>query len=445
MGSKGRVAQKMSSAVEQSPLASRLGPDTSEAVGRRLGDVAWLAALRAEAASVSGEMAMPNSRQQRPWKYFDVATVSLEEFEPGMGATGSAAAIMKSLPAAGSGVVIQENGETLVAESRVKGLVLTDFADARSSQSQAVRRHLASLIPLGRSKLTALHYAFLRGGIFVEAAANVELATPVRIVRTLVSGNQLATPHTLIVTGANSRVSVIEDYTSGDGEIVALPVVEIVPGPGSEVRYTALHRWGENTRVFSEQRTLTERDSELVGLSVVTGGRVVKSHIEASLEGRGSSSELYGLCLGKDQQHIDFYTLQDHIGADTRSDLLFKSALRGSSRSVYYGLTRVGLGARNANANQEDRNLLLSRTAKADSDPVLEILTNDVIRVSHGATAGPVDEEQLYYLQARGIERPAAEALLVRGYVNQVLDRLPDEQLRAEIEALVETQLEGTA
>jgi Fe-S cluster assembly protein SufD len=267
----------------------------------------------------------------------------------------------------------------------------------------------------------------------------------VRIDRALVDGGQLAAPHTLIVTGANSRVNVIEDFRSSDEDIAVIPVVEIVPGPGSVVRYTVLHQWGSATRVFSEQRTLTERDSAVVSLSLVTGGAVLKSHIESSLVGRGSSSELFGLGVGDGRQHVDFYTLQDHIGPDTRSDLLFKSALKGHARSVYYGLTRVGLGAKNADANQEDRNLLLSPTAKADSDPVLEILTNDVIRVSHGATAGPVDEEQLFYLQTRGLTHQAAEALLVRGFLNQVLDRVPDEALREELTIAIEARLGASA
>jgi Fe-S cluster assembly protein SufD len=230
---------------------------------------------------------------------------------------------------------------------------------------------------------------------------------------------------------------VVEDCTSGEGDLIVLPVVEIEPGPGAEVRYTVLHRWGENTRVFSEQRTVTERDSALVGLSVSIGGAVVKSHIESALVGRGSSSELLGLAWGYADQHSDFYTLQDHIGPDTRSDLLFKAALTDEARSVYYGLTRVGLGARNADANQENRNLLLSPYAKADSDPVLEILTNDIIRASHGATAGPVDREQLYYFAARGIDAATAQRMLVRAFLGEVLGRVKETAIRDEVAALV--------
>jgi Fe-S cluster assembly protein SufD len=240
-------------------------------------------------------------------------------------------------------------------------------------------------------------------------------------------------------------VTIIEDLRSTDDDAVVIPAVEIFPGPGASVRYVVVHRWGANTRVFSEQTTLTDRDSELNSLSVVVGGRQVKSHITGKLEGRGSSSVVLGLALGAGNEYSDFYTLQDHVGADTRSDLLIKAALEGESQSVYYGLTKVGLGAKNANANQENRNLLLSKKAKADSDPVLEILTNDVIRVSHGVTAGPVDEEQLYYLESRGISREAAQDLLVRAFLGQVLDRVPDENLRNELAEVVDAKLRGAA
>ena len=124
----------------------------------------------------------------------------------------------------------------------------------------------------------------------------------------------------------------------------------------------------------------------------------------------------------------------------TFSDLLFKSALGGTSKSVYYGITRIGENARNSSANQQNRNLLLSPTAQADSDPVLEILTNDVQRVSHGATVGPVEDDQLFYLRSRGLTLAEATDLLIRGFFLEVLDRVPDEQLRQELEGLVESR-----
>jgi Fe-S cluster assembly protein SufD len=420
-----------------------LTPAASLELSARLNDPSWLAALRARAAALAAHLPMP-APVERPWKYLDISQLSLDGYRPAVDAGDGP----RDPAGFGAGLgdwaalLLQRNSETVFGESR-SAITLADFAEAVGETGAVVERLLGAGVPPERSKLTALHYAFLRGGVLVNAGAEVEERRPVHIVRSLEAEGQLAAPHTLIVTGANSRVTVIEEYRSGEGDIVALPVVEIFPGPGAQVRYFALHRWGNGTRAFLEQRTVAEHDSALVSFALATGGSVVKSHLESSLVGRGASSELYGLALGSGSQHLDFYTLQDHIGPDTRSDLLFKSALYDRARAVYYGVTRVGNEARNADANQENRNLLLSGRAKADSDPVLEILTSNVIRASHGATAGPVDRDQLYYLETRGIAPKEAEALLVRGFLGEVLGRVQDVLLREALEALVEEKLEA--
>jgi len=414
----------------------------SKAIGAAAGDTPAISELRARAAALAETLPLPDSYKERPWKYVDVSGLDIAAYQPGAAARSHAelTALRERYGVAEGALLVQENGGTIGAEA-ADGVMLVDFAQAESKAAALIDQKLGSVVPPERNTFTALHYAYLRGGVLVHVQPNAEVAQPVRIVRDLQAG-QLAAPHTLIVTGANSRVEVIEDFRSTDEAILVLPAVEVVPGPGSTVRYTALHRWGKQTRVFTEQHMVSERDSAFVATNVVIGGLLVKGHVESSLIGRGSSSELFGLFLGDGDQQIDFYTLQDHIGPDTRSDLLYKSALKDRSRSAYYGLTRVGLGAHNADANQEDRNLLLSSDARADSDPVLEILTNNIIRCSHGATAGPVDDEQLFYLESRGIPHLEAEAMLVRAFLGQVLDRIPDATLRAELEAVVESKLE---
>jgi Fe-S cluster assembly protein SufD len=439
----------MTSVVEDTSRLVAFSPEASETLGNQLKDIPAMAALRAAAAERASSLALPEPRRERPWKYMDMALVDLAHYSPAADASwrGNDNEIRArfGLGGATGACLAQHNSATILAHA-TDDVSIADFAEVTSGTD--TWGHLESALGTAvaaDSKLGALHYACLRGGVIVDVRANAEVADPVRISREYSGAGQLATPHTLVVTGANSRVTIIEDYRSSDADILVLPAIEILPGPGSQVRYVSLHRWGANTIVAGEQRTVTDRDSELTSISVVTGGRVVKSHIIGSLKGRGSSSEVLGLVMGAGNEYADFYTLQDHIGADTRSDLLIKSALEGASQSVYYGLTRVGLGARNADANQENRALLLSKQAKADSDPVLEILTNDVIRVAHGATAGPVDEEQLYYLESRGISRQAAEDLLVRAFLGQVLDRVPDEGVRDELAAIVEAKLQRAA
>ncbi len=372
------------------------------------GDAPAVAGLRARAAALAGELAWPDSHEQRPWKYYDAS---------GIGITPATPLSTVELSIAGPSVA------TRLRDGAPQGF--------------------GTVVRPETDRITALHYAFFGEGAVVSVPANAELAEPVRLTWS-VSGAGFAAPHTTIVTGANSRVTVIEEFSSADDDIVVLPVAEVVPGPGAEVRHYVVHRWGPKTRVFLNQRFLgAGRDAAYKSLHMVLGGAVVKGHLESTMQERGTASELLGVAYGLGNTNADFYTLQDHVGPDTRSDLKYKSALKDEARAVYYGLTRVGLGARNADANQENRNLLLSKSARADSDPVLEILTSDIIRASHGATAGPVDQEQLFYLQARGIPRAEAEALLVTAYLEDVLARVPDEAIRGELIALLEEKLDA--
>jgi len=402
----------MTSAVEQRMDFSA----ASAAVGREWRDAAWQAELRSRALAIANGLDWPDSRAERPWKYYDAARIGLtpetELADVGVTIAGDAAGYAQR------------------------------FGEANGAAAETIARHAGTVVLPETDRLTALHYALLRDGVLVNVPANIEVAEPIRLVRS-VSKAGVSTPHTLIVTGANSRVTVVQEYTSSDEAIVVLPVAEVLPGPGAEVSYYCVHNWGARTRVFAHQRFLgAEPDASFRNLHMVLGGEVVKGHLESTLQARGTASELLGVAYGTGNSHGDFYTLQDHIGPDTRSDLLYKSALRDSSRAIYYGQTRVGLGAKNADANQENRNLLLSKTARADSDPVLEILTSNIIRASHGATAGPVDQEQLYYLQARGIRHRDAEAMLVRAFLEAVLGRVPNEATRDELSAKLEAKLE---
>lgn len=386
--------------------------DASVAAGKAAGDAEWLARLRQSAAELAGKIDWPNSRASRPWKYYDVTNLGLTPETP-------AAHLQVSWEAPATVAVSRFSANSGPASSRPGGAVLPET-----------------------DRITALHYALLADGVLIDVPANTASAV-VRLI-SRVSGGGATAPHTLIVTGANSSVTVIEEYTSDDRDTVVLPAAEVIPGPGSEVRYYVLHRWGANTRVILNQRFLgTNPGASLQNLQVVLGGQVVKGHLESSLDGRGSTSELLGVTYGTGVEHADFYTLQDHIGPDTRSDLEYKSALKDESTAVYYGLTRVGLGAKNADANQENRNLILSKSARADSDPVLEILTSDIIRASHGATAGPVDQDQLFYIQARGIPYAEAESMLVHAFLEDVLTRVPDDAIRDQLIAIVQEALDA--
>jgi Fe-S cluster assembly protein SufD len=246
-----------------------------------------------------------------------------------------------------------------------------------------------------------------------------------------------------VVAGEGSSVSLVNDSYSADGgpQTLVAGAVEIICRPQAQVRYFDIERWNRGTYSFNTIRGRLERGSELTVASVGFGGRLTRSRVEAFLEGENSRASLVGVSFGDGEQHFDYQTLQDHMARGTASDLLYKAALTEKASEVWYGTVRIRKGASGSDANQTSRNLLLSSRAKAAPIPVLEIEQYDILRCSHGATAGPLDEEQLFYLESRGVDHEEAERMLVGAFFHEVLDRIPDQAVRAGIEEALTAKL----
>jgi Fe-S cluster assembly protein SufD len=197
-----------------------------------------------------------------------------------------------------------------------------------------------------------------------------------------------------------------------------------VVGANAHVRYVQLQQFGTSTWNFSTQRSDLAQDASLRTLNVAVGGRLSRNTVQVVLNGRGSQADVLGIVDVAGRQHVDFQTLQDHFGDATRSDLVIHNALRERSSTNFTGLIRINKSAHQTESSQEQKNILLSDASKADSDPKLEILNNDVIRCTHGAAVGPVDEEMVFYLQSRGLDRTTAEQLIVDGFFQSTLARL---------------------
>ena len=202
-------------------------------------------------------------------------------------------------------------------------------------------------------------------------------------------------------------------------------VTELHIGAGARVRFINSQDLGRHVYDLRTQTALLERDSHLEWLTVTLGGRVSRSTQHSTMRGPGAEVVVTGLYLPDGRQHLAFDTLQDHVAAGCTSDLLYQGALLSRSRSVYEGTIRAWPGAQKTNAYQSNRNLLLSKKARADSLPRLEIEAND-LRCTHGATVSPVDDEQIFYLMSRGIPRADAVRLIVEGFFQPSLDRLPE-------------------
>jgi Fe-S cluster assembly protein SufD len=325
-----------------------------------------------------------------------------------------------------------------------RGVIFTDMATAVEERPDLVREYfMTRCVPPGDSKFAALHAAFWDTGTFLYVPKGVAVELPLRSIVSASLDGTASLSHTLIVLDEESQATFAEDFTSPTGKASGFSsrVTEIILKRGTNLHYAGLQHWGKSVLDFHTERVVLERDSTVILQTIELGSRLSKGRVEAILAGDGASAKLLGLYVEDGRQHLDRYTLQDHRAANGTSDLLFKGVLTDRSRSVFSGLIRVSPEGKKTAAYQQNRNLLLSPGARADSIPNLEIGANDIIGCTHGATVGKVDEEQLFYLMCRGLSRIEATHLIVEGFVDPLIEQVPitglREALRQEIQARV--------
>ena len=321
--------------------------------------------------------------------------------------------------------------------------IVVDLQRAAREQPELVREHLGSAVSPGEWKYQSLHSALWSGGCLCYVPANVEVELPIEYGIGLTTPGLGLFPHLLIIAERNSKVTVIQESVSPtlDGLNVVAGTVEIIAREGAQVRFVDVQRWGRNVQNFSTMRALLSKDASLQAILLGLGGTITKSRLDVLMNESGSRTELLGLFFGDSDQTFNYDTLQDHIAPRTESDLLFKSTLTDQASLTWNGIVNVHKTASQAAANQTSRNLLLSDKASAAPTPILEISAHDVLRCSHGATVGPVDQEQIFYLQSRGIPAEEAERMLVRGFFSEVLERVPSERLQKRVFGVLEAKL----
>lgn len=398
-------------------------------------------------------LALPTpSQETEEWRYTDLSGLELTfaPFAAGVRAENLDGIEERILQAAGSvgeraGLQIQHN--SIVAVSHLdpalaaKGVIFTDLDLAAREHPELVEPYLHALVPTARTRFTALHGAFRTGGTFLYVPDGVVVEAPIQTLVWLDADGAAVFPHTLIVVGEDAEVTFIDRYVSPDlGRALSDAVVEIHTGPASRVRYVSIQEWGSGVVHLGIQRARLARDVDFRSVAVGFGASLARAEAESVLAEPGASSEMLGVFFADGHQHFDHRTEQDHVAPACHSDLLYKGALRDESRAVYSGWVHVRPGARGTDAMQTSRNIVLSDRAKADAIPNLEIENNDV-RCGHAASVGPVEEETLFYLQSRGIGRDEAERLIVFGFFQEVLDRIPLEEVRQGVAAAIEREL----
>jgi Fe-S cluster assembly protein SufD len=342
---------------------------------------------------------------------------------------------VRALPLEGLHRASPQTEITLSDEAKAAGVIFAPLASALGDAPGGVRERLYSVVKPDEWKYLALNAALWDGGALLYVPKGVELTAPLHMLTSGARDDSAALfTRTLVVAEAHSRVALIDESTSPDGQrTMVSDAVEIVLGDGAKLDYYDVNRWGDGVYNFKTVRAVLGRDAEFTVLAAGIGSKLTKMRIDTEMPQSGARAQLLGVTFGNADQHFDYNTLQNHVGNHTISDLQFKSALTDSSSLVWYGITRINPTAGGSEANQTSRNMLLSDHAKAAPIPILEIEAWDVSKCSHGATAGPVDENELFYLEARAIPREVAQQMLVEGFFADVIDRIPNEELRARV------------
>lgn len=354
---------------------------TTEAV-RALDGPDWLAARRLAAFERFSAAARP-THEEEIWRYSRVEQLDLERFVP--------------------------------------AAPITSIRGAQGLQSEAEFAPSAAVDPY----FDELNEAFSTP-LVLRIPRGKAVAEPIRIDHT-VSAGQAAFPRLVVEAGDDCEVTIIETFaTIGDdpdaAEAAVFPVLDLRVGPAARVRYLAVNELGRSTWLIGHLRSTGERDSTVSVGTVSLGGSYARFRTTARAVGQGSSTEQIALYFADGTQMHDFRTIQEHVAPKTSSDLLFKGAVNDTAHSVYTGLIKIGPDARGTAAYQTNRNLTLSKGAWAESVPNLEIETNDV-KCSHASTVGPIDAEQLFYLESRGVPPVEATKLLLAGYFGEVFER----------------------
>ncbi len=288
--------------------------------------------------------------------------------------------------------------------------------------------------------LVDLGTAFSKEPAVIEIPARAEVDEPLVVLNWVDAEGGAVFPRTVVRVGEGGRASVVEVVASTDAASLVVPVLELDVADNAALSYLALQEQGPRTWSIAYQASKVGCDAELQSLTVALGGDYARVRTDSRLAGRGGSTSLLAAYFGTGQQMHDFRTLQDHDAPKTTSDLLFKGAVKDVARSVYSGLIRVRKGAVGSDAFQTNRNLVLSEGAHADSVPNLDIEENDV-RCSHASAVGPIDEDQRYYLETRGVPAEAAERLVVLGFFDELLDRASFPGLSRHVRAEIATRL----
>lgn len=334
----------------------------------------------------------------------------------------------------GGQVVLLPGGSSTALDEQLKklGVIFTDLRTAERQVPQLVEKVMGKVVQAKEGKFAGLAAALAQNGVFLYVPKNVVVEQPLHSLLWGPGESLAHLTHIMVYLEDGASVTYVHEAASPDGQLrqsLHAGIVELFVGANASLRFVELQSWGEQVWNFSHERVHVEADGHLDWIFGAIGSHLTKNFSELDLAGKGAVGRMSGFYFTDHDQHLDHDTQQNHLAPHTTSDLLFKGALLGESRSVWQGMIYVAPGAMKTDGYQANRNLVLSSKARADSIPGLEILADDV-RCTHGATVGKIDPDLVFYLRSRGIEKVDAQRLVVEGFFDPIMQRIPFEGVR---------------
>ena len=401
---------------------------------------------RDQQASWADFLSIPQpKRTDEPWRFANLKAINLVDFTEAPAVENEAALVARSVGFdALSAKLIFANEKLIQSETAglPEGVLLLPLEQAaREHEALFKKNFMSTPVRLGSKKFAALHSARLRTGAFLFVPKGVVIERPIEIWHWVEGENATIFPHTLIVLDEGASATVIDRFVSANDErSLAVAVNDLTLGAGSRLSYIGVQEWSDKATAFHLNTTEVEKNGTSTALQMNFGATYLRGESDSHLLGEGSRSVMLSINPASGKREIDQRTFQDHFAPRATSDLLYHNALADSSRTIFAGLIKVEEHAHETDAYQKVRNLMLSDEAEANSMPGLEILADNV-RCTHGATSGELNEDELFYMLARGIRPEQAAQLIVRGFFGTVLERLENPKLEEQLGVILDRKL----
>ena len=404
----------------------------------------WFIDGQQEAWETYQRLPMP-TRFDEAWRYANLKAVNLSSFSQAVSVKDPEALISRSVGLSELCSKLVFANEDLIyrdVKDLPEGVILLPLAEAAREHEGLFRGHfMTTQARLGSVKFAALHRARLRNGVFLHVPEGIVIERPIEVWHWVEGEHAAIFPHTLIVLGKGASVTLIDRFVSSRDEAsLACAVNDLTLGADSNLCYVGVQERSSKMTAFHLNTTEVDKDASSTALQMNLGGAYVRGESDSHLLGTGARSEMLSINPADGNREIDQRTFQDHFAPGATSDLLYHNALSDSSRTVFAGLIKVEEGAHETDAYQKVRNLMLSDDAEANSMPGLEILADNV-RCTHGATSGELNENELFYMMARGIPSTQAAQLIVRGFFGEILQRLGDPILQEHLGGILDQKL----